>query len=99
MAFCTKCGEPLEDGAILCAECGTGVGAAVQGNAARNTVSNDLNKESNAVSSSAMCDNGSCPYGYNSNEGDPEHGIPPGTPFNADWVCPLCGKKEWLIKV
>ena len=35
-----------------------------------------------------------CGYIYNPAEGDPEHGIPEGTPFEKlpdDWVCPLCG--------
>lgn len=35
-----------------------------------------------------------CGYIYDPDLGDPEHGIPPGTPFEAlpeDWVCPDCG--------
>jgi nitrite reductase (NADH) large subunit len=35
-----------------------------------------------------------CGYIYDPAEGDPEHGIPKGTPFEKmpdDWVCPLCG--------
>ncbi len=35
-----------------------------------------------------------CGYVYNPAEGDPDHGVAPGTPFDkvpADWVCPLCG--------
>lgn len=35
-----------------------------------------------------------CNYIYDEKEGDPEHGISPGTPFSElpdDWVCPLCG--------
>ena len=34
-----------------------------------------------------------CGYIYDPAEGDPEHGIPKGTPFEElpdDWVCPLC---------
>lgn len=34
-----------------------------------------------------------CGYVYDPAVGDPERGIPPGTPFEqlpADWVCPLC---------
>ncbi len=34
-----------------------------------------------------------CGYVYDPVVGDPEHGIPAGTPFDklpADWVCPLC---------
>lgn len=35
-----------------------------------------------------------CGYVYDPAEGDPENGIPVGTPFDKlpnDWVCPLCG--------
>lgn len=35
-----------------------------------------------------------CGYIYDAAEGEPEHGIPPGTPFEQvgpDYVCPLCG--------
>lgn len=35
-----------------------------------------------------------CGYIYNSEKGDPEHGIQPGVSFNDlpdDWVCPVCG--------
>ena len=35
-----------------------------------------------------------CGYVYDSAEGDSEHGVKPGTAFEAlaaDWVCPLCG--------
>jgi len=35
-----------------------------------------------------------CGYEYNPEEGDPDNGIPPGTPFEDlpdDWVCPICG--------
>jgi rubredoxin len=34
-----------------------------------------------------------CGYVYDPAAGDPEHGIAPGTPFQAlpdGWVCPLC---------
>lgn len=34
-----------------------------------------------------------CGYIYDPEKGDPEHGVPPGTPFDAlppDWVCPIC---------
>jgi len=36
----------------------------------------------------------SCGYIYDPAVGDPEGGIPPGTPFEDlpdDWVCPECG--------
>ena len=35
-----------------------------------------------------------CGYVYDPAEGDPDHGIKPGTPFDQipdDWVCPVCG--------
>ena len=35
-----------------------------------------------------------CGYVYNPEEGDPDAGIGPGTPFAdlpEDWVCPVCG--------
>ena len=34
-----------------------------------------------------------CDYIYDPAVGDTEHGIPPGTPFEAlpdDWICPEC---------
>ena len=34
-----------------------------------------------------------CGYIYDPSLGDPEHGVPPGTPFEqlpAGWRCPLC---------
>lgn len=37
---------------------------------------------------------GCLPFIYNPAEGDPQGGIPPGTPFAdipADWRCPVCG--------
>ena len=44
-----------------------------------------------------------CGYEYDPAEGDPDRGIPPGTPFEDlpdDWVCPLCGaEKEDFTKV
>ena len=35
-----------------------------------------------------------CDYVYDPAVGDPENGVPQGTPFQQipeDWVCPLCG--------
>lgn len=35
-----------------------------------------------------------CNYVYDPEVGDPDNGVPAGTPFEdvpADWVCPLCG--------
>ncbi len=35
-----------------------------------------------------------CGYVYDPAQGDPTHGVPPGTAFAdlpADWVCPVCG--------
>lgn len=39
----------------------------------------------------------SCPYIYDPAVGDPDNGIPAGTPFEElpyDWVCPLCGEAK-----
>jgi rubredoxin len=38
-----------------------------------------------------------CGYIYNPADGDPEGGIPPGTPFEKlpdDWRCPVCGASK-----
>jgi len=35
-----------------------------------------------------------CQYIYDPAAGDPENGVPPGTPFEElpeGWLCPLCG--------
>ncbi len=35
-----------------------------------------------------------CGYVYDPEDGDPENGVKPGTPFEDlpdDWVCPVCG--------
>jgi len=35
-----------------------------------------------------------CGYVYDPEVGDPDSGIPPGTPFEKlpeEWVCPVCG--------
>ena len=35
-----------------------------------------------------------CGHVYDEEAGDPDHGIPPGTPFEDlpdDWECPFCG--------
>ena len=35
-----------------------------------------------------------CGYIYDPAEGDPDNGVPPGTPWDSvpdDWLCPLCG--------
>lgn len=35
-----------------------------------------------------------CQWIYDPEKGDPDHGIPAGTPFENipdDWVCPVCG--------
>lgn len=41
-----------------------------------------------------------CNYIYDPEKGDPEQGVPPGTPFRQlpdHWVCPLClaGKSDF----
>lgn len=38
-----------------------------------------------------------CGYTYNPDRGDPDHGLPPGTPLEdapADWRCPKCGASQ-----
>ncbi len=38
-----------------------------------------------------------CGYVYDPEEGDPDGGISPGTPFEEipfDWVCPVCGSPK-----
>lgn len=38
-----------------------------------------------------------CGYIYDPEEGDPENGVEPGTPFNdlpGDWTCPVCGAEK-----
>lgn len=42
-----------------------------------------------------------CGYVYDPEVGDPERGIPEGTPFESlpdDWTCPICGaaKNEFI---
>src|SRR5688572_2279255 len=39
----------------------------------------------------------SCGFIYDPEEGDPDGGIPPGTPFEQipdDWFCPVCGARK-----
>lgn len=44
-----------------------------------------------------------CGYLYDSNAGDPMHGIDPGIPFDElpySWVCPICGvTKDDFVEV
>ncbi|MFP4178760.1 MAG: rubredoxin [Spirochaetaceae bacterium] len=38
-----------------------------------------------------------CGYIYEPEDGDPDNGVEPGTPFDQvpeDWVCPLCGASK-----
>lgn len=38
-----------------------------------------------------------CGYIYEPEDGDPDNGVEPGTPFDKipeDWVCPLCGASK-----
>jgi rubredoxin len=42
-----------------------------------------------------------CGYVYDPAEGDPEGGIPQGTPFEGlpdDWVCPECGAAKEMFE-
>ncbi|MCL0032472.1 rubredoxin [Peptococcaceae bacterium] len=42
-----------------------------------------------------------CGYIYDSENGDPDNGIDPGTPFEElpdDWVCPICGVEKNMFE-
>ncbi|HEY5119087.1 MAG TPA: rubredoxin [Anaerolineales bacterium] len=42
-----------------------------------------------------------CGYVYDPQKGDPDHGVPPGTPFEKlpdGWVCPECGAEKSLFE-
>ena len=42
-----------------------------------------------------------CGYIYDPEDGDPDHGVNPGTPFENlpdNWVCPSCGAKKDMYK-
>ncbi len=42
-----------------------------------------------------------CGYIYDPAQGDPEHGVAPGTPFEdlpADWMCPDCGAEKEMFE-
>lgn len=42
-----------------------------------------------------------CGYVYDPGKGDPDNGIPPGTPFEDlpdDWVCPECGAEKDMFQ-
>ncbi len=42
-----------------------------------------------------------CGYTYDPIVGDPEHGVPPGTPFDKlpdDWTCPVCGAAKDMFE-
>ena len=42
-----------------------------------------------------------CGYIYDPDEGDPENGIAPGTPWeevSEDWVCPICGLDKTVFE-
>lgn len=42
-----------------------------------------------------------CGYVYDPDKGDPDGGIPAGTPFEAipnDWICPVCGVSKELFE-
>jgi rubredoxin len=51
-----------------------------------------LNKEGEMKMQKYVCS--VCGYVYDPAEGDPDHGVAPGTAWesvSADWVCPVCG--------
>ncbi len=42
-----------------------------------------------------------CGYVYDPEAGDPDGGIPPGTPFDQlpeSWVCPVCGATKDMFE-
>ena len=42
-----------------------------------------------------------CAYVYDPAAGDPDAGVPPGTPFGEmpdGWVCPICGARTDFFK-
>ncbi len=42
-----------------------------------------------------------CGYIYDPEQGDPDNGVDPGTPWEEvpeDWVCPLCGATKDLFE-
>ena len=42
-----------------------------------------------------------CGYIYDPETGDPDTGVPPGTPFEKlpdDWVCPACGAPKDMFE-
>ena len=42
-----------------------------------------------------------CGYIYDPENGDPDNGIPAGTPFEElpdDWVCPICGVEKNMFE-
>ncbi|MCL0077461.1 rubredoxin [Peptococcaceae bacterium] len=42
-----------------------------------------------------------CSYIYDPENGDPDNGIDPGTPFEElpdDWVCPICGVEKNMFE-
>lgn len=45
------------------------------------------------------CPTRDCGWVYDPAQGDPDHGVPPGTAFDDlpdDWVCPSCGRGKHL---
>ena len=43
-----------------------------------------------------------CGFEYDPDEGDPDHGVDPGTAFEDlpdDWVCPVCGAPKDLFNL
>jgi rubredoxin len=43
-----------------------------------------------------------CGYIYEPEQGDPDHEVKPGTPFEAlpaGWVCPVCGADKSQFKI
>ena len=58
-----------------------------------------MNETPGAQARIYLCVN--CSYLYDQAIGDPDRGIPPGTPFEAlpsDWECPQCGVSKESFK-
>ena len=96
MYFCALCNYESEEKEKICLNCGE-ADSMIEIPGIENP---PKPKTNNAVCYNAFCDTPSCPYIYGAQEGDPEHGIPPGTTYDdlpENWVCPCCGKRNFTV--